>query len=497
MSAIHTGTLLGAIFLVVACGGALPGGPSDENNTDAAPPGPIISKSTVPDAGNDAGAPEPSIQEVEIRSGPRSQPDEIVKDSEDMKAHFEELPELDEPPPFLTARTLIRALPRGDRKYHSREIKEALGEDGGGIDLHGAFLDADKSLFLLRYQYDAITNVYVLLDSQGNFRGSLPFEERTGAMLKDVTGDETKELIVTVIEGNSLSVYPESWRIYEARKAGLRKIGRVARGYSEGSKEERYFFLNTITFPKKGLMRVETVYHSYSNFEDLEPPRGYPRGTGALSEYEIGKRGKFELVNHKPGVDENGEMFVDNVFALTIHVATTKPEDASKRIGQKIETANDHYSQVGMAFDGEDTRELPESFAVIENIPERHKLKKYLVKKTINVFVVDEILDPHPSKATKKAAKWQGRKPSGRLTGAHIEVKNRIPDTYIIISRRSPKVTLTHELGHFFGLPHHRDPANIMSYGRDRAEFDRRQLKVIKSQAKKIVRKRHVKLADQ
>ncbi len=480
----------------VACGGVSKGGQNDENDADTGSSTSSISQAATPDAGSDAGASKPSIKELRSRGGPKPPPVEIRKDTEDMKAQFEELPELEEPPPFITAKTLIRALPKGHRKYHRDEIEEALGEDGGGIDLHGAFLDASKSLFLLRYQYDAISNVYVLLDSQGRLRGSLPFEERTCAMLKDVTGDETKELIVTVIEGNSLSVYPESWQIYETRKAGLRKIGRVAKSYSEGSKVERYFFLNTITFPQKGIMRVETVYHSYSDFEDLEPPKGYPRGLGELSEYETGKRGKFERVIHKPGVSENGEVLVDHVFALTIHVATTKPEDASKRIIQKIKKANELYSQVSMAFDGSDVRELPENFTVIDNIPERHKLKKYLVKKTINVFVADDILDPHPSKATKKAAKWQGRKPSGRLTGAHIEAKKRTPSTYIIISRRSPEETLAHELGHFFGLPHHKNPSNIMSYGLDRVEFDKRQLKIIKTQAKKIIRKRLVRLVD-
>ena len=90
-------------------------------------------------------------------------------------------------------------------------------------------------------------------------------------------------------------------------------------------------------------------------------------------------------------------------------------------------------------------------------------MRRYLVPRTINVFLVDEILDPRPSRAAIRASAWQGRKPANRLGEAHIEIKGHVPRTYIVLSRSIVEVTFTHELGHFFGLAHHRNPRNIMS----------------------------------
>jgi hypothetical protein len=179
-----------------------------------------------------------------------------------------------------------------------------------------------------------------------------------------------------------------------------------------------------------------------------------------------------------------------------VHVATADPEDARKRIEEKVEAANELYEPVGVLFEHGDSSALPGSFAVLEDIPERHRLKKFFVERTINVFVVDEVLDPNPSAATKKAAAWQGREPSGRLSGAHIVWKGHRPDTYIILARRSSPLSLAHELGHFFGLPHAKDPENVMSYGSERVGFDAKQLGVIARSAKRIARKRTVRLVE-
>ena len=176
---------------------------------------------------------------------------------------------------------------------------------------------------------------------------------------------------------------------------------------------------------------------------------------------------------------------------LSIHVATTNPADTDQRVADFLDTANQHFAAAGIAFVEHERKTLPSSFAVLETQGERHRLKKYFVPNTINVFLLDEIDDPIPSDATKKAAAWQDLKLSGLLAGAHIEHKGLTPGTYIILSRNTEKVTLTHELGHFFGAGHAKDPANLMSYGREKLRFDEKQLQCFRAAAARF-RRQHV-----
>ncbi len=178
-------------------------------------------------------------------------------------------------------------------------------------------------------------------------------------------------------------------------------------------------------------------------------------------------------------------------FLVVVHVASTNPSDTDQRVADLLDPANRYFAAAGIAFVASTPRPLPASFAVLETAGERHRLKKYFVPHAINLFLLDEIDDPVPSEATKKAAAWQDLKLSGLLAGAHIEYKGQTPATYIILSRHTEPLTLTHELGHFFGAGHAKDASNIMSYGRDKRGFDDRQLHCFKAAAARF-RKRHV-----
>jgi hypothetical protein len=180
-------------------------------------------------------------------------------------------------------------------------------------------------------------------------------------------------------------------------------------------------------------------------------------------------------------------------FLVVVHVASANPADTDQRVTDFLDAANQHFAAAEIAFVASAPRTLPASFAVLETAGERHRLKKYFVPHTINLFLLDEIDDPVPSEATKKAAAWQDLKLSGLLAGAHIEYKGQTPGTYIILSRNTERLTLTHELGHFFGSGHSKDPANIMSYGREKKGFDEKQLQCFKAAAARFRRRQGLK----
>jgi hypothetical protein len=176
-------------------------------------------------------------------------------------------------------------------------------------------------------------------------------------------------------------------------------------------------------------------------------------------------------------------------ISVVVHVATRSGarvmDDA--QVLRWFGVADEHFAPAGIALAPE-LRSLPEGVADLERVRDRRALKRFLVPNRINVFLVGKMLDPVASAATKRAAAWQG---CGRLAGAHIEADGHEPKTYVIVSaEHGSALALTHELGHFFGVAHHRDPTNLMSYGRQRARFDERQLETFRRNAKSLLRRR-------
>jgi hypothetical protein len=181
-------------------------------------------------------------------------------------------------------------------------------------------------------------------------------------------------------------------------------------------------------------------------------------------------------------------------FAVVAHVASPDKQAAREWLDHQLRRANGHFAPADIAFSVTEARSLPTTFAVLETIRERVRLRRYVVSRVINVFVVDRILDPHPSASTRRAARRMGREPSGELAGAHSRAPGRIPGTFVLVSRgASSDLSLTHELGHFFWLPHHREAANIMSYGARRDRFDARQIRALRWMARRYRRRRTVR----
>jgi hypothetical protein len=184
------------------------------------------------------------------------------------------------------------------------------------------------------------------------------------------------------------------------------------------------------------------------------------------------------------------------VFELVLHVATRDGVPVvAKDWHAVLAEVSEPFEPADVKFTLGEVRTLPEGHASLANIAGRRALRRFLVPNAINVFVVEEILDPVPSEATRRAAARVGREPTGRLSGAHIPAPGRRPGTYLVVNHHGGPVTMAHELGHFFGLPHHADESNIMSYGRVRVGFDAAQLRVIRLFAERQRRFRRIALA--
>ncbi len=180
----------------------------------------------------------------------------------------------------------------------------------------------------------------------------------------------------------------------------------------------------------------------------------------------------------------------ERIFPVRFHVATVDGEPVASRddLEAWLDTASGLFSKAGVAFVLDGYAELPEGHAELADIRARRALRRFLGPRAIHVFVVERIRDPTASAATRRAAERLGREPTGWLSGAHIPAPRAQPGTYLIVTRRSGALTLTHELGHYFGAPHHADPENLMSYGRDRRGFDERQVRTFEWTARRFAR---------
>jgi len=161
---------------------------------------------------------------------------------------------------------------------------------------------------------------------------------------------------------------------------------------------------------------------------------------------------------------------------------------------QMIEIVNQIYDGSGVCFALAEVREVARD-ADLVSYRDRRILKKFVVPRAINVFVVRSIKDPSPSDATRRASARVGREPTGWLRGAEIPAVGKRPEVYLLVTLTAGAPTLAHELGHFLGAGHHPDPDNLMSYGSGRNGFDDKQFRTFRAHARGELRKGALKAA--
>jgi hypothetical protein len=104
----------------------------------------------------------------------------------------------------------------------------------------------------------------------------------------------------------------------------------------------------------------------------------------------------------------------------------------------------------------------------------------------VNVFVPASLRDVDDPSLLRMGVHWRARAPRTR------------PSHFVIVASSAWQTTLAHELGHFFGNPHHRTPGNLMSYdGRsDISGFDARQGRRITDRLRRYLRSRELAPLD-
>lgn len=175
----------------------------------------------------------------------------------------------------------------------------------------------------------------------------------------------------------------------------------------------------------------------------------------------------------------------ERVLPLALHVGEAV---SGEQVDAWVDAASGYFADAGVHFSRVELHRLPDADLILEDNRARHRFKRRLRARAINVFIVDTIVDRWPSAATQRAAAREGFEPSGRLGGAHIPAPRHRPGTYVIVRAGSMPLVLAHELGHVLGAPHHRDSSNIMSYGRERTNFDEQQLATFARRARRLQR---------
>lgn len=168
-------------------------------------------------------------------------------------------------------------------------------------------------------------------------------------------------------------------------------------------------------------------------------------------------------------------------LALQLHVAVADsgPVASADWVARQLEQANRHFAPLDVGFQVAGVSALPADAARIEDARERTSLAPLVAGTVIDVFVTAQLDDIDIKDSVIYGVTW----PKGSKK-------------YIIISTMAWERTLSHELGHVFGLPHSGYAVSIMNK-RDRKEppieqrtFHPDELAVMRGQLQRMLREK-------
>jgi hypothetical protein len=134
---------------------------------------------------------------------------------------------------------------------------------------------------------------------------------------------------------------------------------------------------------------------------------------------------------------------------LHVSVADSHLIAAPDWLASQLATANRHFAPVDIGFQVVGIDALPERTAHIATRGDRDDLAANgLGSGVIHTFIVGRLDDIDRDGEIIRGVTWRTRKDERK---------------YIIVSSAAPDRVLTHELGHFFGLPHSTSAMSIMN----------------------------------
>jgi len=166
-------------------------------------------------------------------------------------------------------------------------------------------------------------------------------------------------------------------------------------------------------------------------------------------------------------------------LGIRLHVAVVDggPVASADWVARQLQQVNQHFAPLDVGFQVTGVGALPADAARIEDAKERTQLAPRVAGTVIDVFVTAQLDDIDIKDGVIYGVTW----PKGTKK-------------YIIISTMAWERTLSHELGHVFGLPHSGYAISIMNKS-DRKEppleqrtFHADELAVMRGQLQRLLR---------